>query len=689
MALLQEEIQRTVANFSPSLWGDLFIKQILMLRGMITASETKMVDTMNLIDTVERLGVSYHFENEIEDKLQQFFALNTDYSNEAYDLYTVALHFRLFRQHGHRISCDIFGRWIDGNGKFEEGLKSDGKGLLSLYEASYLRTRGETILDEALNFATASLKSIAPLLESPLQKQVVHALVQSLHFGHQRIEARNFISIYEEYEDKNEFLLRFAKLDYNLLQMLLRRSCVKSAEKQCRWWKEIIVEVPYTRDRVVECFFWAVGVYHEPHYSRARIMLTKTIAMISVIDDTYDAYGTIEELNVFTQAMESWNVGEIERLPEYMKPLYKVLLELYERFQEELANEGRSYATCHAIGSVLARSYHVEAKWFIQGYLPPFEEYLKNALISSTYCHLTMTSWLGMESATKEDFEWLTKKPKILVASLIICRLVDAVATYEVKKDRGQVATGIECYMNDNGVKKEEAMDKFIEMSLDAWKDLNEGKLVTACAHSREVLMRILNLARLIDVTYKGNQDGYGKPEKGLVVTHFAAKKYADNFDEFVVMFYPALVLLTISEAATFVTLKSFLHDQLVVRNQLATAEEENPTEKRTEFWLYFVSFFASILVLFGPLQNLSLEGITGVLAIALGASLFWFLLGFKFYNRVKPTGSALSDVPVVICSAIIKWNVAYPQSSEQLHQNSSGDVQILPHTSRLHQRLN
>ncbi|KAH6767757.1 hypothetical protein C2S52_018740 [Perilla frutescens var. hirtella] len=146
-------------------------------------------------------------------------------------------------------------------------------------------------------------------------------------------------------------------------------------------------------------------------------------------------------------------------------------------------------------------------------------------------------------------------------------------------------------------------------------------------------------------------------------------------------MFYPALVLLTLSEAAIMVTLKSFLGDQLALP---ATAEEENRTQKRTEFWLYSVSFFASILVLFGPLQNLSLEGITGVLAIVLGASLFWFLLGFKFYNRIKPTGSALSDVLIVICSAIIKRNVAYPQSSEQLHQNFNGDVQILPHTSWL-----
>lgn len=200
MAETKAQIQRPFANFSPSLWGDQFIKhssnsdaQVAEnlskiveelkneVRGMIAApAGIKLVDTMGLIDTLERLGVSYHFKNEIEEILQQLFNLKkTDYNDEAYDLYTVALHFRLFRQHGYPISSEIFGRWMDVNGEFQEILKTDAKGLLSLYEASYLRTHGETILDGALDFATASLKSIAPHLEPPLRKQVVHALVRN------------------------------------------------------------------------------------------------------------------------------------------------------------------------------------------------------------------------------------------------------------------------------------------------------------------------------------------------------------------------------------------------------------------------------------------------------------------------------------------------------------------------------
>ena len=55
---------------------------------------------------------------------------------------------------------------------------------------------------------------------------------------------------------------------------------------------------------MVECYFWAMGVFHEPQYSRGRIMLAKTIAITSLIDDTFDAYGTIEELEIFTEAIQ-------------------------------------------------------------------------------------------------------------------------------------------------------------------------------------------------------------------------------------------------------------------------------------------------------------------------------------------------------------------------------------------------
>ena len=47
-----------------------------------------------------------------------------------------------------------------------------------------------------------------------------------------------------------------------------------------------------------------VGVYFEPSYSRARIILSKVLAIVSLLDDTYDVYGTSEESELFTKCIE-------------------------------------------------------------------------------------------------------------------------------------------------------------------------------------------------------------------------------------------------------------------------------------------------------------------------------------------------------------------------------------------------
>ena len=67
---------------------------------------------------------------------------------------------------------------------------------------------------------------------------------------------------------------------------------------------EFSKKLPFARDRVIECYFWTVGVYFEPQYSFARRTLTKVLAMTSVIDDIYDVFGTLEELELFTEAAE-------------------------------------------------------------------------------------------------------------------------------------------------------------------------------------------------------------------------------------------------------------------------------------------------------------------------------------------------------------------------------------------------
>ncbi|THU47928.1 hypothetical protein C4D60_Mb09t20840 [Musa balbisiana] len=58
---------------------------------------------------------------------------------------------------------------------------------------------------------------------------------------------------------------------------------------------------------LVECYFWILGVFFELYYSRARVITTKVIALISILDDIYNVYSTLEESQQLTQAIQRCN----------------------------------------------------------------------------------------------------------------------------------------------------------------------------------------------------------------------------------------------------------------------------------------------------------------------------------------------------------------------------------------------
>jgi (-)-germacrene D synthase len=117
-------------------------------------------------------------------------------------------------------TLDVFNKFKDEQGNFSERLTRDIEGMLSLYEATHIMIHGEDILEEALAFTTTHFESIANQLNHPHAIQVKHSLRQALHKNLPRLEARNYISIYEKDPSHNKNLLILAKLDFNMLQRL-------------------------------------------------------------------------------------------------------------------------------------------------------------------------------------------------------------------------------------------------------------------------------------------------------------------------------------------------------------------------------------------------------------------------------------------------------------------------------------
>ncbi|KAK9989338.1 hypothetical protein SO802_029577 [Lithocarpus litseifolius] len=108
---------------------------------------------------------------------------------------------------------------------------------------------------------------------------------------------------------------------------------------------------------------------------------------------------------------------------------------------------------------------------------------------------------------TKEALEWVIKEPKIVRAASIISWLMDDIVSNEFKQERRHVASGIECYMKQYGVSKQEVHDEFRKQIVNAWKDINKE-----CIRPTEVpvplLTRVVNLARVMDSLYK-DEDAY------------------------------------------------------------------------------------------------------------------------------------------------------------------------------------
>ncbi|PPD71102.1 hypothetical protein GOBAR_DD32020 [Gossypium barbadense] len=403
---------RHLSKFKPSFWGDIFLSSPSQMvcsdyeelkqevRRMLVANTDKSSQKLPIIDAVQRLGVGYHFEKEIEEALEIIYHHHCNHIEiDGDDLYTTAVRFRLLREHGFNVHCETFNKFKDENGNFKESLIGDVKSMLELYEAAHFQLHGENILEEAISFTTVHLKLAQSTVDYPLSTQIANALKRPLRKSLPRLIARSYISIYEGYGTQDENLMKFA------------------------------------------------NVYFEPHYAIARSFATKVICLISILDDIYD-----------------------------MKRQSQV--------------------------------YYVEAKWLHENYIPTMEEYMPIALVSCGYWTLTISSFVGMEdSITKETFNWAFNDPKIVRASSTICRLMSDIVGHKVERERGHVSSAVECYMKQYGVSMQEAYDELYKQINNAWKDINEEFLKPTAAPT-SALNRILNLARVIDLLYTG-EDAY------------------------------------------------------------------------------------------------------------------------------------------------------------------------------------
>ncbi|OMO50836.1 hypothetical protein COLO4_37876 [Corchorus olitorius] len=158
----------------------------------------------------------------------------------------------------------------------------------------------------------------------------------------------------------------------------------------------------------------------------------------------------------------------------------------------------------------MVRAFDFEARCKDGGIVPTFDEFMKNAMLTSAVPLFLALSMIGVEEADENTYQWVTNyNDSIIVKGFCI-----------VEEKRGLV-TAQACYMKQFGVSKEEAIEGFKEIAEVGWKDVNEG-FMRPTPVVREIVDIILNGCRLADVFYKnvGNKDNdiYHVTQLGLFI---------------------------------------------------------------------------------------------------------------------------------------------------------------------------
>ncbi|KAK3198829.1 hypothetical protein Dsin_022244, partial [Dipteronia sinensis] len=448
--------ERRSANYKPNIWNYDFIQSLNVTifdevehknRAEKLKEEVKLMFAksmgvlakLELVDILMKLGLSILFEKEILEVLDSIAApIKSNYHTLEEDLYATALCFRLLRLHGHEISQDIFRGFMDGNGSFSTSKCRDIKGLIELFEASHLALEGENILEEAKGFSNGILREAYSTLDSELAAKVAHILELPSHLRLQWFQVKWYLKMYERNKDIDSttiLLCELAKLNFNMVQATHQNEL----KEVSRWWKNLglVGKLNFARDRVIESFMTGLGLVSDPKQSSYRKWFAKAIALVIVIDDIYDVYGSLEELQHFTNAVDRWDSKEIQHLPEYMKIFFQALYDTINEIAKEIQHEKGWNQVLPYLKKVWAnhtKALLMEAKWSNEGYIPSLQEYLSIGWITSGCLVLGVHSFFSIMNEVSDEMEqFLEKNQQILQDPCTILRLLNDLSTNKME----------------------------------------------------------------------------------------------------------------------------------------------------------------------------------------------------------------------------------------------------------------
>nr|3S9V_A Chain A, Abietadiene synthase, chloroplastic [Abies grandis]3S9V_B Chain B, Abietadiene synthase, chloroplastic [Abies grandis]3S9V_C Chain C, Abietadiene synthase, chloroplastic [Abies grandis]3S9V_D Chain D, Abietadiene synthase, chloroplastic [Abies grandis] len=455
------------------------------------------------VDTVERLGIDRHFKEEIKEALDYVYShwdergIGWARENPVPDIDDTAMGLRILRLHGYNVSSDVLKTFRDENGEFFCFLGQTQRGvtdMLNVNRCSHVSFPGETIMEEAKLCTERYLRNALENVDAfdkwafkkNIRGEVEYALKYPWHKSMPRLEARSYIenygpddvwlgkTVYMMPYISNEKYLELAKLDFNKVQSIHQTEL----QDLRRWWKSSgFTDLNFTRERVTEIYFSPASFIFEPEFSKCREVYTKTSNFTVILDDLYDAHGSLDDLKLFTESVKRWDLSLVDQMPQQMKICF---VGFYNTFND-IAKEGRERQGRDVLGyiqnvwKVQLEAYTKEAEWSEAKYVPSFNEYIENASVSIALGTVVLISALFTgEVLTDEVLSKIDRESRFLQLMGLTGRLVNDTKTYQAERGQGEVASAIQCYMKDHPkISEEEALQHVYSVMENALEELN------------------------------------------------------------------------------------------------------------------------------------------------------------------------------------------------------------------------
>ncbi|KAL7088784.1 hypothetical protein ACP275_13G148600 [Erythranthe tilingii] len=472
-----------------------------------------LISNLELIDEINKLAISYHFEKEISESVERMARYTK--STKFVDLYSAALYFRILRQHGYHVSQDAILQLLDDHDekltmttRARDSEYCDDKAIAEIFEASHLALDGENGLFDIIASHLSGLDSNDDDDKSYSDKCPSHWSVAWFN-------AKKHIHVNNNNNNNNKSTLhRLAGLSFNMVQLHHQ----KDLKVILRWWRNLgLTEVlTFTRDRAVESFLWAVGVAYEPRYGSLRKWLTKSIILVLVIDDVYDIYGNNRELHQFTTAVERWDPMEVEHLPEPIKRCFSALYDTANDIDREIQKEKGWNSVLPYLKKVwtdFCKALLVEAKWYNKRHTPSLREYLENGWISSSGPVLSLHVLFGVGHDFAQTLVAFNTNQEIIRHASLVIRLCNDQGTSKAEVERGDAPSSILCYMREANVTEEEARSRIKNIVTHSWKKINGLFINTTPNSQKQIIKYIVNIARVAHFIYQ-NGDGFGVQDR-------------------------------------------------------------------------------------------------------------------------------------------------------------------------------